>query len=68
MDPDRDRQIRETWHAGWLAWNPYINGRGEPLQLGDCEFRLEHREIDGQMHGYIVCEGLVVELSPYEPI
>ena len=53
--------------CGVAVLNPFINGRGEPLRVDDCEDRLEHREIDGDKEAYIVCEGIVVEASPYEP-
>lgn len=65
MDARRERIIRETWlHFGHMLWNAYKQGDGEPLIIGNCEFRLELRNIEGRMKPCVVCEVLVVEVSP----
>ena len=65
MDPDRARRIRETWQQrGQKLWNPATNGLGKSLRVGECEFTLERRDIGGRERPCVVCEGIVVEVSP----
>jgi hypothetical protein len=59
------RRIRKTWEEhGRKGWNPAINGSGKPLRIGECEFTLERRDVGGRERPCVVCEGVVVEVSP----
>ena len=61
----RERAIRETWlQLGQALWNSRTHGTVAPLKVAGCEYRLERRKVEGREQPCVVCEGIVVEVSP----
>jgi hypothetical protein len=65
MDPDRARRIKEVWdQQGQKLWDPATHGKGTPLRVMECEYRIEERDLGGRMKACVVCEDVIVDRSP----